>query len=90
MCVCTCVRTAQPTGFGKLAFYARIQRLMLQELGVGGLLLTAVWRGERWATEVLDKVQGLVHRTYMKCTYIYSRREVILSKLLTLQHHILK
>lgn len=34
---------------------------MLKELGVGGLLLTAVWRGVRWATEVLDKVQGLVY-----------------------------
>lgn len=46
-----------------LPFYARIQRLGAEgELGVGSLLLTAVWRGGGvlWAPEVLDKVQGLV------------------------------
>lgn len=34
---------------------------MLKELGVGGLLLTAVWRGAHGAAEVPDNVHGLVY-----------------------------
>lgn len=32
------VRTAQPTGFGKLAFYARIQRVDAEGVGGGKLI----------------------------------------------------
>lgn len=40
-----CAQPSQPVSFN-LPFYARIQRLDAEgELGVGGLLLTAVWRG---------------------------------------------
>lgn len=37
--MCLCAHTAQPTGFGKLAFYARIQRV--DAVGVGGGKLIA-------------------------------------------------
>lgn len=40
-----CAQPSQPVSFN-LPFYARIQRLDAEgELGVGSLLLTAVWRG---------------------------------------------
>lgn len=54
-CVFVCVQPSQPVSVN-LPFTHAFRRLMLKELGVGGLLLTAVWRGVRWASEVFDKV----------------------------------
>ncbi len=36
--VCVCVSAAQPTGFGKLAFYARIQKVDAEGVGGGRLI----------------------------------------------------
>lgn len=59
--MCVCVYAAQPTGFGKLAFYARIQRADAKGVGGGKLIAHSCVEGVRWAPEVLDKVQGLVY-----------------------------
>lgn len=56
LCLCACAPPST-TGFGKLAFYARIQGVDA-EGGGGGMLIAhscAQGRGSRWASEVHDK-----------------------------------
>lgn len=44
-CVCMC--TAQPTGFGKLAFYAHIQKVDAEGVGGGKLIAHSCVEGGR-------------------------------------------